>query len=502
MSELGLAITYSRACAGIQAPIVIVETDISVGLPKFSIVGLPETAVKESKDRVRSALLNSNLEFPSQRMTINLAPADLPKIGGRFDLPIAVGILSASDQLPKEKLADYEFVGELALTGELRSVHGALPFAMAMRHTKRKLIVPMENADEAALAGDVEVYPAKYLMDVCHHLLETKLIERHVLVNKTSSLQYYPDLKEVRGQEHAKRALEIAAAGQHSLLMIGPPGTGKTMMASRLSGILPDMTEDEALEVAAVNSISGRQFDIANWRKRRFRAPHHTASSVALVGGGSPPKPGEISLAHFGVLFLDELPEYQRNVLEALREPLESGYVTISRASHQAEFPAKFQLLSAMNPCPCGYLGDSSSRCSCTPDQVQRYRSRLSGPLLDRIDLHVEVPKLPKGLLSSQRHANAEKSEVVKQRVIQARDRQLQRAQKTNAMLTNSDIEMFCRLDEKTRDLLDDALEKMKLSARSYHRILRVARTISDLADCDNIQQMHVQEALSFRKLN
>jgi magnesium chelatase family protein len=496
---MSLAIVKSRANLGMHAPLVTIEVHLSPGLPGLSIVGLPEKAVKESKDRVRSAIINNGFEFPTRRIIINLAPADLPKEGGRFDLPIALGILAATDQIPKKSLDDYEFIGELALTGELKSVKGILPMAIATCHDNHALILPEGNADEAAIASDLKIYAAKHLRAVCAHLKNHAPLQYYSSNGYSGELQKYPDLSDVRGQIHAKRALEIAAAGGHSILFNGPPGTGKTMLSSRLPGILPEMTEIEAQSTAMIYSVSSRGFDAKDWRHRPFRAPHHTASSVALVGGGSPPKPGEISLAHNGVLFLDELPEFDRHVLEALREPLEAGVVTISRAGQQAQFPSRFQFIAAMNPCPCGYHGDPSGRCRCTAEQIGRYQNKLSGPLLDRIDMHITVPPLPTKLLLAQTIAAAESSETVRARVIQTRDIQYQRSKCVNAQLTGEAVNMHCRLSEKDAQYLENALLKLSLSARSYHRILKLARTIADLANSESIIQMHLQEALSYR---
>ena len=441
---MSLATIHSRATVGIKAPAVTVEVHLANGLPALNIVGLPEAAVKESKDRVRAALQNAQFEFPARRITVNLAPADLPKEGGRFDLPIALGILAASGQIPADKLELYEFIGELALSGELRSVRGVLPVALQCKQAARTLVLPAQNGDEAALIRDAVVQPAQHLLEICAHLHEQQPLPFAEAPVPQNMEPDYPDMAEVYGQHQARRALEIAAAGNHSVLFYGPPGTGKTMLASRLPGILPPMSEEEAIDSAVIASVSEQGFSVAQWGHHPYRAPHHTASAVALVGGGSTPRPGEISLAHQGVLFLDELPEFDRKVLEVLREPLESGQITISRAARQAEFPARFQLIAAMNPCPCGYLGHPNGRCRCTAEQVARYRARLSGPLLDRIDMHVEVPPLPKGTL--QQKQTMEGSASVRQRVSQCRQRQTTLRGKANSQLNNKEIERFCAL--------------------------------------------------------
>lgn len=501
---MSLAITYSRASKGINAPLVTVEVHLANGLPSLSIVGLPEMAVRESKDRVRSALLTNHFEFPPRRTTINLAPADLPKEGGRFDLAIAVGILAASGQLPKAALSQYEFVGELALSGELRPVLGILPIALAARKSGRTLILPSGNAAEAALVKGVIVHPADHILEVCSGLNGTQSfnIYQGMPIDHSTIENLQPDLADVHGQQQARRALEIAAAGGHSLLMVGPPGTGKSMLASRLPSILPKMNEQEALETATIASISGQSININNWQQRPFRSPHHTCSGIALVGGGSNPRPGEISLSHNGVLFLDELPEFDRRVLEVLREPLESGKITISRAAKQADFPAKFQLIAAMNPCPCGYLGDPNGRCNCSMDQVTRYRSRISGPLLDRIDMQIEVPRLPTDQLIQARRSNNTSSAEVRKRTSQARQRQLKRSGCPNHALNNHQISQFCSLEADGQKLLRHACEQLGLSARAYHRILKLARTIADLADSKPIDCTHLSEAINYRKFD
>ncbi len=495
---MSLAIVYTRAQLGVDAPLVTVETHLSNGLPGFAIVGLPETAVKESKDRVRSALLNSHFDFPQRRITVNLAPADLPKEGGRYDLAIALGILAASEQIPTAALADYEFIGELALSGEVRPIRGALPAALACATAKRHLIVPADNGAEAALCRKGQIFTAENLLRVCAHLHQRDTLP---LAQQAppDTLSYDKDLEDVKGQLQARRALEIAAAGGHNLLFYGSPGTGKSMLASRLPGILPPLEEEDALQVAAVRSVArGR---ISNrWRERPFRAPHHTASAIALVGGGSHPRPGEISLAHQGVLFLDELPEFPRSVLEVLREPMESGHISISRANGQVDYPAKFQLVAAMNPCPCGYHSDRKGRCRCTPAQVDRYRNRISGPLLDRFDMHIQVNAMPIDEL--QNRPRGESSAQVRERVVASRQRQLKRQGKANALLAGKELEHHCRLTPELRKLMANAMDRLQLSARAYDRTLRVARTLADMAASADIGAHHVSEALGYRSLD
>ena len=498
---MSLAITYSRANLGIEAPLVTVETHLSNGLPSLSIVGLPETAVKESKDRVRSAIINSQFEFPTRRITINLAPADLPKEGGRFDLAIALSILVASGQIPKQAIAEYEFLGELALTGQLRPIHGALPAALQCVKQRRSLVVPAENAAEAALPEQCRTIAVNHLLEISAHLRGQQTLDYYQTEPFTSKASSNVDLTDVKGQYQAKRALEVAAAGCHNLLFVGPPGTGKSMLASRLPTLLPELPEKEAMEVAAIQSISSQHFDPLSWRLPPFRAPHHTASAVALVGGGSNPKPGEISLAHRGVLFMDELPEFDRRVLEVLREPLESGEIVISRASQQVCFPAKFQLVAAMNPCHCGYKGSPTGNCRCTPDQLSRYSRRISGPLLDRIDMQIEVATNTQELLN-QSSAAGESSVIVKKRVIAARNIQQQRQHKLNTELAASEVENYCALRKEDKELISHAIERLNLSARAYHRILKVARTIADMDKSEGIRSAHLMEALGYRKFD
>ncbi len=500
LSDMVLAVIHSRATFGIEAPPVTIEVHISPGIPSLSMVGLPETAIKESKDRVRSALINSGFEFPPKRITINLAPADLPKKeGGRFDLPIAIGVLLASEQIEVDNISQYEFAGELALDGGLRPISGALPLTLAVKKVGRVLFLSKENADESMLVRDVKILAAGHLLEVCAHLAGSKIIELYQKQSPPKAPEFKLDVSDVYGQEHAKRALEIAAAGGHSLLMIGPPGVGKTMLANRLITILPEMNDDEALETAALYSICGKKNHLDFWRIRPFRAPHHTASSVALVGGSSPPRPGEVSLAHNGVLFLDELLEFNRGVLESLREPLESKHITISRAAHQAIFPAKFQLVVAMNPCPCGYYGDSRGGCNCTSDQVQRYLARISGPFLDRIDLWVSVASLARNVLTSVEDYRAASADI-RAMVVQAQEMAFSRAGKINADLANKEIEKFCVLSEEDKIFLEETIDKFKFSARSYHRILKIARTIADLDGQKSIQSRHLKEAVGYRR--
>lgn len=495
---MSLAIVYTRAAFGISAPLITIEIHISNGLPGLTMVGLPETTVKEARDRVRSAIINSGYTFPAKKVTINLAPADLPKEGGRYDLPIALALLAASEQLNAARLNQYEFIGELALTGALRGVPGAISSAMEALKAGRKIIVAEDNAAEVGLIGGSDCLIAGHLQEVCAFLEG-----QHMLNLPPPESEFppetLPDLSDVIGQQQGKRALEIVAAGGHNLLLIGPPGTGKTMLASRLPGLLPPLSNQEALESAAILSLLNTHHATKQWRRRPFRSPHHSASLTAMVGGGSIPIPGEISLAHNGVLFLDELPEFERRVLDALREPIESGKIHISRTRAKIDYPARFQLIAAMNPSPSGHYQGQHNRAS--PAQTLRYLGRLSGPFLDRFDLSLEIPLPPPGVLS-QRSQGEEDSASVRQRVLTARERQLARQNKLNAELDNSEVKLWCPLHKEDAIWLEQALSQLGLSIRAWQRLLKVARTIADIGHEAHIERCHLQEALGYRAID
>ncbi|CAC9525600.1 AAA+ ATPase superfamily protein YifB/ComM, associated with DNA recombination [uncultured Gammaproteobacteria bacterium] len=497
-----LAKVFTRASTGLDAPIVTIEVHISGGLPGFSIVGLPEGAVKESKDRVRSALMNSNFKMPKGRITVSLAPANLPKRGGRYDLPIALGVLIASGQIkPSIDILQFECYGELGLDGLLHATEGLLPAVIEANKVRHSVIVPYDDYQQCALVEHVEIIPAKHLLQVCEFLTGLEAPKAPAIQEKIAP-KYEYDFSQVKGQYHAKRALEIAASGGHNLLLRGVPGSGKTMLAERLYSIMPPLSAEKALQHAAICSVANKEIDLSQMYTRPFRSPHHSSSAVALVGGGSNPKPGEISLAHEGVLFLDELPEFPRHVLEALRQPLESGEVHVSRAQQQVIFPANFQLIAAMNPCPCGYYGDGTAKCHCTADQIEKYKNKISGPLLDRIDMVLTVPPLPKKDLLSQENSNAESSEVIRKRVLKAYEKQINRQGKTNDKLSPDEINKLIKLDKTNKQLLSSVIDKLHLSARGYHRILKVARTIADLDGSESVDKPHLIEAAGYRRFD
>ena len=506
---MSLAVVHSRALVGLTGHPVSVEVHLANGLPSFTLVGLADLEVKEARERVRSALQNSGLEFPhNKRITVNLAPADLPKESGRYDLAIAVGILAASGAIDADRLKDYEFAGELSLSGALRPVRGALAASMDLHQRGQQVrqVLPPGSAEDAALVPDAEVYRASHLLDVVQHFApQAASAEPDAAPSQWQRMPAQPrppeapgaDMADVKGQAASKRVLEIAAAGGHNLLMLGAPGAGKSMLAQRFAGLLPPLSVAEALENAAVHSLVG-SFDAQRWGQRSTMAPHHTASAVALVGGGSPPRPGAISLAHCGVLFLDELPEFPRSALEALREPLETGQISIARAAQQATFPARFQLIAAMNPCPCGFRGSRQRACRCSPDQVSRYQARISGPLLDRIDLHLEVSPLPADELLTA--PAGESSATIRERVTAARARSLQRQGMLNQQLQGQALDDYCHAEPAALQLLQTAAAQLAWSARGIHRSLRVARSIADLAQSETISPAHVAEAVQYRR--
>ncbi|MCC5791727.1 MAG: YifB family Mg chelatase-like AAA ATPase [Legionellaceae bacterium] len=495
-----LAFSKTRSAIGIDAKAVSVEVHLSNGLPGFTIVGLPETAVKESKDRVRSAIINSRFEFPMKRITVNLAPADLPKTGSGFDLPIAIGILAASQQIPAEKLSHHEFIGELALSGNLRGVHAIIPSVLAAKHAGQTLIIARQNAEEAAITRYDKVFAAESLRELAAYLAQDEPLARLPEPVARTTAPDHLDWSDIKGQDYAKNALHLAACGGHSVLMSGPPGSGKTMLAKRFPTLLPELSETAALECAAIQSIRGKLPHFQQWRSPPFRAPHHTASPVALVGGGNPPKPGEISLAHHGVLFLDELPEFHRHVLETLREPMESGQICISRAATQMEYPARFQLIAAMNPCPCGQWGNPQAECLCSPERINRYQAKLSAPLLDRIDMHLQIKALAREEILQANPNRWGESQRLRAIVQTLQDRQRQRQGCLNSQLSARDIETVCALGPETRVFMEQALARLKLSARGCHRVLKVARTIADRAGSDMVLREHLGQAFGFRQ--
>lgn len=497
---MNLAFTKTRSTVGILAQPVSVEVHLSNGMPGFTIVGLAETAVKESKDRVRCAIINSQFEFPCSRITVNLGPADVPKAGSGFDLPIALGILAASKQIPDIQLIHHEFIAELALSGELRGVSPIIPAVLAAHREEQILIIARANAEEASLAGYKGVLSANSLREICSYLCQDTPLDPLPERPPTNTISYEVDWSDIKGQYHAKKAMEIAACGGHSVLLCGAPGSGKTMLARRFNTLLPELSETQALECAAINSIRGKLTQYTHWKAPAFRSPHHTSSPVSLVGGGNPPKPGEISLAHHGVLFLDELPEFSRNVLETLREPIESGHICISRAAAQVEFPAQFQLIAAMNPCPCGQWNNPQANCSCAPERINRYLAKLSAPLLDRIDMHLTIQALPQEELISANNNPERQSELIRQQVIQVRALQIARQNCLNANLSAKACEKVCDLGKDEQEFLNQAMSKLKLSARGFHRLLKVARTIADMKGAESVRRLDLQQALSFKQ--